>query len=158
MKYVMGTFLLLICVSSAWADDRGQQQVLLLAKSIYDRNEQLDLAIQDLRQVLPNVKEDTELFPAEIIFVGTAQQASMAMKNHNSWLATYSAMKNNKDKEFVLEELRYSLKVSVDAVERAISQINKALPSLKNHELAASLVRLREVLTGESQLLASWKP
>lgn len=159
MKYVIRTFLLLlICSNSAWADDKGQQQALLLTKSIFNKNEQLDQAIQDLRTELPQIKEDADLYAAEIIFVGTAQQASMAMKNHNSWLAAYSAMKNKTDKEFVLEELRYSQKVALDAVGRAISQINKALSSIKNPELAAQLAKLRNVLNEENQLLGSWKP
>lgn len=158
MRHVIGAFLLLICTSSVWANDEAQQQALLLAKSAFDRNEQLAHAIQGVRQILPNIKGDNDLFAAEIIFVGTAQQALMAMKNHNSWLATYAAMKNDKDKEFVLEELRYSQKVAADAVERAIMQINKALPSLKNRDLVASLISLREELNGESHLLTSWKP
>jgi lipopolysaccharide biosynthesis regulator YciM len=159
MKYVIRAFLLLlICTNSAWADDKGQQQALLLAKSIFSKNEQLDQAIHDLRLVLPQIKEASDLHAAEIIFVGAAQQASMAMKNHNSWLAAYSAMKNKTDKEFVLEELRYSQKVALDAVERSISQINRALSSIKNHELVTQLAKLRNVLNEENQLLGSWKP
>lgn len=159
MNYIIRVFLLLlVCTSTAWAVDKGQQQAFLLAKSLFDKNEQLDHAIHDLRIVLPQIKEDADLYAARIIFEGAVQQASMAMKNHNSWLAAYSAMKNKTDKEFVLEELRYSQKVALDAVERSISQINSALSSIKNHELVTQLTKLRNVLNEENQLLGSSKP
>jgi alpha-D-ribose 1-methylphosphonate 5-triphosphate synthase subunit PhnI len=159
MKYIVRVFLLLlICTSTAWAVDKGQQQAFLLAKSLFDKNEQLDQAIHDLRLVLPQIKEDADLHVAGIIFEGAVQQASMAMKNHDSWLATYSAMQNKTDKQFVLEELRYSQKVALNAIERSVSQINKALSSINDHALSTQLVKLRDVLNEENQLLSSWKP
>lgn len=159
MKYIVRVFfLLLICTSTAWAVDKGQQQAFLLARSLFDKNEQLDHAIHDLRVMLPEIKEDADLHAAGMIFEGAVQQASMAMKNHDSWLATYSAMQNKTDKEFVLEELRYSYKVALDAIERSISQINNALSSITNQGLATQLIKLRDVLHEENKLLNSWKP